>query len=107
VTAAENLGAWLWATEILRCDICKAANLNGMATPGNDLLDLHVTLYGCQIVHLMTQDFLFNMTTGKYHIRDFDQTRTTLFTTKPGTRMITRLSNPRARLAARKSVVHN
>jgi hypothetical protein len=78
-----------------------------MATLGNDLLNLHVALDGCQIVHLVTKDFLFNMATRKHHIRDLDQAKATLLATEFWTRMITGLSNPRARLAAGKGVMKN
>ena len=89
VATAENVGAWLRATEDRGRDVFETANLNCMATLRNTLFDLDVAFNDFQVRHLMAKYRFLDMTTRKLHILNLRHARATIFTTKLGTFVLT------------------
>jgi hypothetical protein len=81
MATAENFGAWLRATEGWGSDVLETANLDFMATLGNDFFDLEVALNYFQVGHLMAIDNLLDMTTRKLHIVNLRHAKATVFST--------------------------
>lgn len=89
VATAKNVGAWPRATEDRRRYIFETSNLNCMATFWNIFFDLDVAFYNFQVRHLMAKDRFLDMTTRKLHVLNSRHARTTIFTTKLGTLVLT------------------
>ena len=89
VATAENVGAWPRATEDRGRYIFETANSNCMATFWNTFFDLDVAFNDFQVRHLMAKDSFLDMTTRKLHVLNFCHARTTIFTTKLGTFVLT------------------
>lgn len=89
VATAEDIGAWLRATEDRGGDILKTANLDFMATLRNSLFNLNIALDELQVQHLMAIEDLLDMTTRKLNVLNIRQAKATIFTTKLRAFMVT------------------